>query len=149
MDALIIPFSLFFIYGCLVLQYVAVLKGDVFGFFFALLFVIGSIYMALGRFFISQHYRRRMTYAVGTRKAYILSQAFSGQIKQKPITKEIGFTYSMGRKSTIVFNVSDLSAWQRQRIIVWPSHSFGFEFFRIEQGEHVMSLLRQVRLDHP
>jgi hypothetical protein len=148
LDALAFVFGLLFASVALFLQGTALSDGQMFPVFFGMPHLFIGLYLSIGRLFVSRRYRHQMTYAVSSRKAYILSKAFSGFLVQKPISKTVSIAYSPGAEATISLDPIALNHWQRQSSVFWPNHADGFKFFKISEGELVISLIRQTQREN-
>ena len=145
-DIVAIPFGLIFLFAALMFQGHAIGSGEAFPFFFVMPHLAIGIQISIGRFFVSRHYRRATTYLLTNKRAFIISTALGGRLIQRPVTKYTTIDYTEGEESTIALDPGELSRFNRQFDMIWPTHLSGFQFFHISEGPYVMKLLRQVQL---
>lgn len=107
--------------------------------------IILGLYFVFGRLFVSQHFRRSISYVLTDRCAYIYSNVRQHNVMRERVTPNLIVQYWPGTKATIRFGKSYPDMFRLQKIGWWPTHMEQFEFFRIADGDHVMSLIRQMQ----
>ena len=138
-DVALFIFGLFFAGFALFWMVMASQAGGVFWMFGLIHFSVGLGIMAGGPV-ISLYRRRHLYYTLTDRRAFIASDApIPGRSLQSyPIAADTPVTFHEGRLSDVHFATRQVRAKHGHRSV-----AIGFD--RIENGRHVMSLIRQVQ----
>lgn len=110
-----------------------------------ILFILLGLYMVAGRFVIDAWRRRRMTYAVTSRRALIL---LGDHLSSIPITPDLAVTVSGQETGSLTFGPgydpdTRQFGWRGGLMRIGPSHPFIFE--RIDAAPAVYRLVRDIQ----
>lgn len=141
-DIFLIPFSLLWSIGALAGLSAALVDGALTIAPFALLFGGIAFYITVGRFMHDARRRKRTRYAITDRRALILRGG--ANLQSRGLGRDLAVALTAGPRSTIALGEQPFFFGFARSL-----DPFGmlrdFTFFRIEDGERVYRLIRQVQ----
>lgn len=102
-------------------------------------------YLTLGRFLMDRLRRRRTRYAVTDRRALIRSGIFSPRLVSPPITAALAIAISGGVRKTLRFGPQEGWAALHEQVFAALGWARVDAFERIEAGETVYRLIRDLQ----
>ena len=154
LDAVLIPFSLFWA-GFAFVWNAAVWFADspIFFRLFGIPFLAMGIYITIGRFIHNKIIRSKMSYVLTNHRAFIVKNGSTTTVREVPLTPQLRFAKAIRKdgSGSIDFDSAGGNVLGRafsdpkQAMQFWSGPGSGGDtFYRIENVEHVASLIESV-----